>query len=147
MVQSNNADDSVQLECATCPKSYHKTCYKHAVGQPSNQSTAPSGKISCKECSRPAATSCDADKKQQQSFCSSCKRVCTYAAVECSLCQDVRHLECLKVPLKFLFAGGSQAGAHEGDFEFGQSMGYKLISAKVEGSGITARQIVEESLG
>ena len=79
--------------------------------------------------------------------CSSCKRPCTYAAVVCSLCQDMRHLECLKIPLKFLFVAGSQAGAHEGDFESAQSLGYKLIAAKVEGSGISPLQIVQETLG
>ena len=51
--------------------------------------------------------------------------------------------------MKFLFAGGSQAQVFsEGsDFEFCQNLGYKLIEAKVEGSGITPRQIVEDTLG
>ena len=79
--------------------------------------------------------------------CATCKRDCEYAAVECSLCKDLRHLECVKIPLKFLFAGGSQAGIDpSANFEFWQSLGYKLLEAKCEGSGKTPKQIFDETL-
>lgn len=60
----------------------------------------------------------DEDSKPVSFFCQVCKKICKFAVVECSLCKEVRHLECLKVPLKFLFASGSQGCANLGDLEF-----------------------------
>ena len=56
----------------------------------------------------------------QNLACASCKKNCIYAAVQCSICKDHRHIECLRVPLKFLFAAGSQAFSFAKDFEFAQ---------------------------
>ena len=124
------------LQCSRCPRSYHSSCLRKDLAHSQTRATKES--FMCSACSdRPA-----------KPICFSCKKECTYAAVECSLCKETRHIECLRVPLKFLFAGGSQArNGGDTDFEFAQSLGYKLIEAKVDGSGITPRQIVSESLG
>jgi len=57
----------------------------------------------------------------------------------------LRHLECLKVPLKYLFAGGTLAKEFSGDFQLAQTLGYRLVQAKAE--KVNCRILVEDELG